>query len=289
MHGAAALLILALAAPGSLGDAAMKHTAAAVALGPRPPGSPAIRKLQQYILTDLKPLGGEIIEDAFTARTPAGPIPMKNIIVRFRGSSGRASIAVTGHYDTKLMPGRPFTGANDGGASAGLLLALAHAVSSRRHADDIYLVWFDGEESIAQWSDTDGLYGSRHLAQRWSADGTLARMKALINVDMIGDRDLGIQRDMNSSPSLQRLVWQVARQQGYGRYFLEDQVFIEDDHTPFVNAGVNALDLIDFNYGPDNSWWHTPEDTMDKLSAASLDAVGQVLMAVLARLDTASH
>ncbi len=285
MHGAAALLILAMASPGSLGELAMKYTRAAVAHGPRPPGSPAIRKLQAYILSELKPLGGEIIQDDFTARTPAGPIAMKNIIVRFRGTSGRAAVAITGHYDTKVMPGTHFVGANDGGASTGLLLALARAVSARKYANDVYIVWFDGEEAIAEWSSTDGLYGSRHLAQRWSGDGTLRTLKALINVDMIGDRDLGIQRDVNSSPALQRLIWQVAREKGHGRHFLNDEVFMEDDHAPFVKAGVNAIDLIDFDYGPGNSWWHTPEDTLDKLSPASLNAVGEVLLAVLERLN----
>jgi len=296
MYGTAALLILALAsahpidagyAPAKsagIGEAAMRHTRAAVAFGPRTPGSPAMRKFQAYILEQLRPLGGEITEDAFTADTPAGRLPMKNIIVRFRGVPGREAVAITGHYDTKIMPGR-FDGANDGAASAGLLLALAREVAYRKRANDVYLVWFDGEEAVAQWSETDGLYGSRHLARRWDGDGTLRRLKALINVDMIGDRDLDITRDGNSSGPLQDLVWRVAREMGYGRHFLDAELYMDDDHVPFASRGVNVLDLIDFNYGPGNSWWHSPEDTLDKLSAASLDVVGKVLLTVLYRLE----
>lgn len=284
MHGATAFLILALASAHPLGDLAMKHTRAAVALGPRKPGSPAMKKFQAYILSKLEPLGGEIIEDSFTAATPAGAIPMKNIIVRFRGTPGVHAVAITGHYDTKIMPFR-FDGANDGATSAGLLLALAQHMAHRKHANDLYFVWFDGEEAISQWSATDGLYGSRHLARRWAADGTLRRLKALINVDMIGDRDLGIAREGYSSSSLQRMVWQTAAELGYGRHFLDDEMYIEDDHVPFVQAGVNALNLIDFSYGPDHSWWHTSEDTLDKLSPRSLDIVGATLVRVLSRLE----
>src|SRR5207248_2120571 len=122
------------------------------------------------------------------------------------------------HYDTKSMPGISFLGANDGGASAGFLLEMAKALAPDERKDDIYLVWFDGEEAIAQWSDYDSLYGSRHLAGKWAADGTLSRIRALINVDMIGDRDLGILQDMNSSAPLRELVWRTADRLGYGKH-----------------------------------------------------------------------
>ena len=127
---------------------------------------------------------------------------------------------------------------------------------------------------------------SRHLAEKWSSDGMLTRIKALINVDMIGDKDLGILEDTNSSRSLLRLVWQTANDLGYGKYFLESATPMEDDHMPFVRKGVNALDLIDFDYGPNNAYWHDEKDTMDKLSAHSLDVVGNVLVAVLRKLQS---
>ena len=266
------------------GAGALEYTRKAVAFGPRPPGSEANRKLQSYIEAQLKPLHCQISFDAFTAQTPAGSIPMRNIIAKFPGSSGRA-IAITGHFDTKPMPGRVFAGANDGGSSTGFLLELAQVVNSTPHPDDIYLVFFDGEEAFGEWSDTNGTFGSRHLAETWAREGMLGRIQALINVDMIGDKDLGILQETMSSAPLRRLVWQTATDLGYGKYFLNFAQATEDDHLPFLRKGVNALDLIDFDFGPNNEYWHTEKDTMDKLSAHSFEVVGNVLAAVLRKLQ----
>jgi Zn-dependent M28 family amino/carboxypeptidase len=240
--------------------------------------------LQEYIAGQLKLDRCEITVDPFTAQTPLGPIRMQNIIAHFRGSNGRA-VALTGHYDTKSMPGTNFVGANDGGSSAGFLLELARVLGARPVKDDVYLVWLDGEEAFVRWSDSDGIYGSRHLAARWSADGTLGRLKALINVDMIGDRDLGILQESNSSGRLRELAWSTAAELGLSRHFLKQAAAVEDDHVPFLLKGVDALDLIDFDYGPDNSYWHTDRDTMDKLSAASFQAVGDVVLEMLKKLE----
>jgi Zn-dependent M28 family amino/carboxypeptidase len=158
-------------------------------------------------------------------------------------------------------------------------------IAHTNHQYDIVLVWFDGEEAVGQWSDADSLYGSRHLETKWAADGTLSRVKALINVDMIGDKNLDIVNDMNSSQSLRELMLQTADGLGYGKYFLRTGGGIDDDHIPFVSAGVNALDIIDFNYGPNNSYWHTEKDTMDKLSAGSFQVVGDVVVKMLQKLD----
>src|SRR6202163_4099595 len=288
MHCTKALLILVACAASAAdfsGTAALEFTRKAVAFGPRPPGSVANQKLQAYIESQLKTLRCQISFDAFTAETPAGRVAMRNIIAKFPGSSGRA-VVVTGHFDSKPMPGRVFVGANDGGSSTGFLLELARVMNSMPHADDISLVWFDGEEAYGEWSDTNGIYGSRHLAATWSRDGTLSRIKALINVDMIGDKDLGILQERNSSPALLKLVWQTAHGLGYGKYFLDSGFATEDDHMPFLRKGVNALDLIDFDYGPNNEYWHTEKDTMNKISAHSLDVVGNVLLAVLRKLQT---
>ncbi len=267
-------------AVGFSGARALEYTRRAVAFGPRPPGSAALEKLRAYILEELRPRGCEIAVDAFRARTPIGVLEMKNLICRFPGASGRA-VAVTGHYDTKLFRDFEFVGADDGGSSTGFLLEMARALAGRPRIDDVYLVWFDGEEAIGQWSDTDGVYGSRHLAARWEADGTLGRLKALINVDMIGDRNLGIMREAYSSPRLLDLIWETARQLGHGRHFLREGGAVEDDHAPFARRGVAAANLIDF----DKPYWHTPGDTMDKLSARSFQVVGDVLMKVLERLE----
>ena len=292
MHGTKIVLIPLLlatlagrvAAAEFSGAQALEFTRAAVAFGPRPSGSPSIRKLQAYILAQLKLCHCEVIQDDFTAETPLGQTPMKNIIARFPGTAGTA-VVVTGHYDTKSMPGRHFVGANDGGSSTGLLLEMARALQGNTHANDVYLVWLDGEEAVAQWTDTDSLYGSRHLAARWGSERILDRIKLLINVDMIGDKDLGILREEESSQNLRILVWDTAKQLGFGRHFLSESTSIADDHLPFLRRGVNALDLIDFDYGPGNSYWHTEKDTMDKLSADSLSVVGKVLLKVLEAMD----
>lgn len=280
------ILALAFAAPAWAqfsGKNAYEHTAALVAFGPRPPASPAIRKAQQYIIGHLKDQGWQVMEDDFVARTPAGRMPMKNIIAVRQGTSGRA-VALSGHYDTKIFPFR-FVGANDGGSSAAFLLEMARALKTVPLKNTVYLVFFDGEEAVREWTAEDSLYGSRHLAERWYRDGTLARLAALINVDMIGDRDLKILREQYSSDTIMRLIWSVARQQGVYEHFNGPAAAIEDDHVPFLRLGARAANLIDFEYGPDNSWWHTPQDTLDKLSPRSFEIVGNVLLDVLRRLD----
>jgi Zn-dependent M28 family amino/carboxypeptidase len=266
------------------GTAALTYTNRAVSFGQRPSGSDAIAKLRSWIEAELKPSGAQVSLDSFQAFTPAGPIPMTNIIARFPGTSGKA-IVITGHYDTKRMPLVNFVGANDGASSTGFLLELAHVLAGQKRTDDIYLVWFDGEEAVAQWSASDSLYGSRHLAEKWTLNGTAGKIKALINVDMIGDKSLDLIQDSNSSSSLRDLVWKTAGSMGYGNYFLPGEGAIDDDHMPFVRAGVNALDLIDFNYGPQNSYWHTDKDTSDKLSAHSFQIVGDVLVKAIAKLQ----
>jgi Zn-dependent M28 family amino/carboxypeptidase len=268
------------AAAGFSGAAALEFTRQAVGFGPRPAGSEANHKLQAYILEQVRVRGAQVIEDAFTAKTPRGDVAMKNILVKFPGTSGRA-IAISGHFDTKLYPGRHFVGANDGGSSTGVLLELAHALAGQPRMDDLYLVFFDGEEAFGEWTDTDSVYGSRHLVERWRADGTLRRLKALINVDMIGDKNLDIKQDGNSTPALRRLVWKAAADLGYQAYFLNDLLTTDDDHMPFIKAGVPALDVIDFNYPP----WHTDDDTLDKISGQSLDVVGTVMLETIQRIE----
>ncbi len=266
------------------GVRALESARKAVALGPRPAGSPAIAKLQAIIRAELQANGWQVSEDTFVAPTPAGKLTMRNIIGKLPGKSGRA-VVFTGHYDTKAIPGVHFVGANDGGASTGWLLEMARVLPKRPRNDDVILVFFDGEEAFGDWSNTNGIYGSRHLAETWKRDGTLLRIKALFNVDMIGDKELRVMDELNSSASLRRLLKTTAKEIGYGAYFPEQAGAIEDDHMPFVRLGVNAIDLIDFDYGPGHVWWHTAQDTMDKLSAKSLQVVGEVLLEVFRRLQ----
>jgi Zn-dependent M28 family amino/carboxypeptidase len=279
-------LLLAQSLPASdfSGAKALEWTAKAVGFGPRQPASPAIAKLQSMIRAELKVNGWQLSEDTFTANTPVGPVVMRNIIARLAGKSGR-SIVFTGHYDTKAMPFTKFVGANDGGSSTGWLLEAARVLPKQPRRDEVVLVFFDGEEAYGAWSDTNGIYGSRHLAEAWNKDGTLTRIKAFINVDMIGDRDLQVIDELNSSTQLRGMVRKAAVDLGYSKQFSGSGQPLEDDHMPFVRKGVNAIDIIDFDYGPNHTWWHTPEDTMDKLSGKSLQAVGDVLMEVFKRLQ----
>jgi Zn-dependent M28 family amino/carboxypeptidase len=240
--------------------------------------------MRDWMRGELARRGCELAGDSFTAVTPAGRIPMTNLIACFRGRSGRA-VVLSGHYDTKLLPAIRFVGANDGGSSTGFLLEMARVLQGRSLRHDVYLVWFDGEEAIGEWSETDGVYGSRHLAAKWRREGALGRILALINVDMIGDRNLGILKESFSTPSLQQRVWTAAARLGFGRHFLDRGWAVEDDHAPFLRMGVAAVNLIDFEYGPGNSWWHTPEDTMDKLSARSFDVVGRTVLEALRELE----
>ena len=266
------------------GVQALASTRHAADFGERPSGSDANARLRSWIVGQLKPLGGELSTDSFQGQTPRGPISMANLILKFPGTSGKA-IVITGHYDTKRIAMVHFVGANDGASSTGVLLELAKALSRIKHSDDFYIVFFDGEEAVAEWTGSDSCYGSRHLAYKWGSDGTLSRLRALINIDMVGDKDLDLLNDGNSSESLRAMVSDVAAKLGYSRYFHKEVAGIDDDHMPFVNAGVNAIDIIDFNYGPSNSYWHTAQDTSDKLSAHSLQVVGDVVLHLVMRLE----
>lgn len=289
MSRAKSLILAALLAPACCaadfsGQSAYDFTAKAVAFGPRPPGSSASRKLSAWLVTTLKSFGYQVIEDRFTARTPRGPVPMVNIIARKPGKPGARALAVSGHYDTKLFP-FTFVGANDAGSSTGAVLELARCLKDTPTAKDIYFIFHDGEEAYGEWTASDSLYGSRNLSAHWKKDGTLARLDALINLDMIGDRDLRIVEEEYSSEVLRRLLWDVAARKGYQRHFDGGRFAVEDDHVPYLRLGVRALNLIDFSYGPNHSWWHTPQDTMDKLSSNSFQIAGSVVAETLLLLD----
>ncbi len=256
------------------GAHAIEYVRQIVALGPRPVGSPAHKRLEEYLRGHLK--NDNLEEDAFTAATPDGQFPMRNFIAKFPGKR-EGIIVISGHYDTLRKPG--FVGANDGGSSAGLLLALADYYRTHKPTGySVWLVWFDGEEAFRQWSDTDSTYGSRHLAKKWAKDGTTGKIKAFLLVDMIGDAGLDILRDTNSTPWLLDMVQQAATKLGYQSHFFARADAIEDDHIPFGKLGVPVVDLIDFDYGFSNVFWHSTEDTMDKLSPESLEIVGSTVV-----------
>jgi glutaminyl-peptide cyclotransferase len=227
-------------------------------------------------------------EDAFVASTPLGNLSMTNLIAKLPGARPQV-VVVAGHYDTKRFDAFPFVGANDGGSSAAFLMELARCLAHRKRMLTYWLVFFDGEEAVERWSAADGLYGSRHLVQKLSVSGELSRLEALILVDMIGDARLGIKREYNSTPWLTDMVFKTAQGFGYGKYFLDSESAVEDDHIPFVNAGVAAVDLIDLDYGPNNGYWHTAQDTLEHCSPLSLTIVGRVVAAVLEELEKPPH
>jgi len=264
------------------GARAMQYVREIVGMGPRPVGSEAHRKLESYLLSHLK--GVTVEQDAFTASTPAGNLPMRNLIAKFPGSKPGVIVIAT-HYDT-LYGRKDFVGANDGGSGTGLLLELANQLrAGRRSGYSVWLAWLDGEEAVKNWSKSDSLYGSRHLAEKWQKEGTLRQIKAFLLADMIGDAELNIEREQNSTPWLEDLVHQAASRLGYQSHFFARQMAIEDDHLPLARADVPVADLIDLEYGYNHVFWHTTQDTLDKLSAKSLEITGDVLLETIRLLD----
>jgi Zn-dependent M28 family amino/carboxypeptidase len=262
----------------------MEHVRHLVGLGPRPSGSTAHETMQRYIAEKAESSGWAVEQDRFTATTPEGQVAMNNIVASRPGTSDRV-IILAAHYDTKLFREFRFVGANDGASGTGLLLALAPALAARNYKHTIWLVWLDGEEAFRDWTDVDSLYGSRHMAAKLQADGGVSKIAAFVLVDMVGDRDLDIRRETNSTPWLTDLVWDAARRLGHQRYFSNATHTISDDHLPFLEAGIPSVDLIDYNYGRNNGYWHTAEDTLDKVSAQSLQVVGEVVLEAVAELD----
>lgn len=260
-----------------------------VSFGPRPVGSDALQASRTWIIGQLEKAGCKVVQDRFVGDTPDGNIPMVNLIAEIPGREPDKIVMIAGHYDTKLEKSFRFAGANDGGSSAAFLLEMARELRQTRHRLTYWIVFFDGEEALRTWSDSDSLYGSRHFVGKLTAGGELSRIQAMILVDMIGDAHLDIHWDQESTSWLNKLVFQQADKLGYSRYFLRQPTAVVDDHIPFVNAGVSAADLIDFDYGPDNSYWHSAQDTIQHCSPSSLTIVGRVVKATLDELDRSPH
>jgi glutaminyl-peptide cyclotransferase len=258
--------------------AAFRHLERLVAIGPRPAGSAGGARARDYIAAELRHAGVKVRVEPFEADTPDGRIKMANVVGVVAGRRGDV-IMLAGHYDTKVFREFRFVGANDGGSSAALLLELARALAARPREFTYWVAFFDGEEARGAWTPTDSLYGSRRMAADLGRRGQLPR--ALIVADMIGDRDLGIRREASSTPWLTDLVWDSARRLGQSTYFLPEAMAVEDDHAPFLRAGVPAVLIIDFDFPP----WHTAADTLDKVSARSLQIVGDVILDALPAVE----
>ncbi|HEY1909361.1 MAG TPA: M28 family peptidase [Vicinamibacterales bacterium] len=282
-----ALLVFALAVqvvtPVPKFDAgrAWEHLRQLVAIGPRPSGSPAIEQTRQYIKDQLSALGVATTEQTWEDQTPIDKVKMVNLVATIPGAH-KDRIVFAGHYDTKLYREFRFVGASDGGSSAAFLLELARVLKNRHNPLTIELLFLDGEEArMPDWHGTDNTYGSRHYVDLAKRDGSLTSLKAMLLIDMIGDRDLDIRRDTNSTPWLTDTIWAAARHQNLDEYFIADSTRIEDDHLPFLAAGVPSVDIIDLDY----EQWHTAKDTLDAVSARSLQVVGDVVLAALPQIE----
>jgi len=273
------------AAPKVDGKRAIQYAQEIVNFGPRPIGSETHRKVEDYIKSKLQ--GLQIEEDKFTANTTAGNFPLNNIVAKIPGKKD-GIIVLASHYDTNYpLRDENFVGANDGAATSGLLIEMANQLKAK--ANDGYSIWFlftDGEEATVNWSAQDSLYGTKHLAKKWQQDGTAAKIKAFILLDMIGDKDLDVDKDGNSTPWLQEVIGRAAERTGNKKYFYNSEQAMDDDHLPFKDINVPVVDLIDFTYGFNNLYHHTTEDKMDKISANSLQVVGDTVLESIRALNT---
>ncbi len=273
---------------------AFQYVKEIVAFGPRPVGSANHKKVEDYLLAHLK--GDNVENDIFTTDTPEGKFPVHNIVAKFPGTK-EGIIVIASHYDTNYpLRNTSYVGANDGASSSALLLEFANQLrGKKRDGYSIWLVWDDAEEAIKPDGSgglpqvmpfmDDSLYGITHLAEKWQADGTLKKIKAFLLADMIGDADLNIERDSSSTPWLEAVVYEAASRLGYQSHFFARTQEVDDDHSPFLKRGVAAADIIDFDYGYDNVFWHTTQDTVDKLSPKSLEIVGDTMLEAVRILD----
>lgn len=268
------------------GARALEEVRNFVALGPRDSGTPGAAQAANYLRVRLREIGVEAEIQEFREASPKGEVTFRNVLGRIPGTSSRI-LLFGSHYDTKAgIEG--FEGANDSGSSTGLLLELAQGYAQAGPpALEVRFAFFDGEECMKAYGPGDGFHGSKHLAQTMEADGSLSNVAALILLDMVGDRDLTVTIPRNSTPWLTALAFEAARAEGVREKFRLHPQPIGDDHVAFLKRGVPAIDLIDFEFGSGpgkNDYWHTPADSMDKLSAESLGIVGRVAARLAAEI-----
>jgi len=259
---------------------AWEHLRQQVAIGPRPSGSPGNVKNRDYIKAQMAKLGIKVTEQPFEGATPLGPVKMVNLIATIPGQR-TDRIVLASHFDTKLFREIRFVGASDGASSTAALIELARVIKARKQLPfTIELLFLDGEEAVIEWQGTDNTYGSRYYVEAARKSGSLKSLRALILLDMIGDRNLTIRRESNSTRWLTDIVWATAKKLGH-KAFMDEETTVEDDHIPFLKAGVPSLDIIDLDYPQ----WHTAEDTLDAVGARSLQVVGETVVAALPLIE----
>ena len=267
------------------GKHAFAHVAKQVSFGPHPSGSTAIAQVQEYLLTELKSYGCTVETDAFSSDTPIGRISMKNILAKIPGEKPDVILLAT-HYDTArsardprtggVYPMPTFVGADDGGSSTALMLEVARLLCAQHGKYAVWIAFFDGEEAMHDWSDTDSRYGSRQMAARLSTSGDIKKIRAFLLADIVGGRNARFLREASSTAALVDLIWSTAARLGYSAVFLNDSTAAQDDHDSFLKRGVPSVDVIgDFL---NNGYWHTPRDTLDKISPKMLAIVAHVFL-----------
>lgn len=270
------------------GQKAMDRVKKILAIGPRPSGSTGARKSAEFIAEEAKKAGAQNVTiDSWREETGNGPLTFNNIYAEIPGKT-EEFIILASHFDTKKLPEIPtFNGANDSGSSTGLLLEIIHVLASNPipNLPTVRVYFFDGEESVQSYTENDGLHGSKRAARILKENKEIYNCRAMILLDMIGDKNLNITISPDTDPTLTRLLFTTARKEGVSDHFtMFKQGSILDDHVPFQQLGVPCINIIDFDYGPDNSWWHTEEDTIDKISPESLEITGNVVIRMLMTL-----
>ena len=262
------------------GKRAFAQVAKQVSFGPRPSGSQAIVHLQDYLQSELKSYGCSVETDSFGADTPVGRLPMKNILVKIPGEKPGVILLGT-HYDTKILDN--FVGADDGGSSTGVMLELARLLCPQHGKYAVWIAFFDGEEAVKVWSDSDSRYGSRQMSAKLAASGDLKKIRAFLLADIVGGRTARFLREDHSTPTLVDLIWNTSANLGYSAIFPNESTSAQDDHDSFSKRGVPSVDVIgDF---VNNGYWHTPQDALDKISAKTLAITGHVFLETVKQLQ----
>lgn len=273
-------------------DRAFAHVKKMVEIGPRVAGSKELARTREYIISELRSYGLQVSTDEFKAKTPIGERRMVNITAELPGETSDC-IMLASHYDTKLYKEFRFVGANDSGSSTGALLEMARVLAARKQRPRFtyWFAFFDGEEAFCKnWDDCstptapDNTYGSRRYVANLIDRGELKRVRAMILLDMVGYKNLKLERDTSSTTWIVNTIWETARELGYAAQFIDAEQSVTDDHTPFLQAGIEAANLIQLG-AQIYPHWHTAEDTLDKISPRSLQIVGEVLLASLPRIE----
>lgn len=267
------------------GKEAYQLTSEIVAIGPRPPASPEIEKVRELIRAHVEKNGLTLQKRPFVARTPKGMKPMVNLSYVIPGNKKQhGPVILLAHYDSKYFPNMKFIGANDAASSVALLLTLTKAIQHLQLAFDVQVVFVDGEEAFVEWNFNDSLYGSRQMAQDVRGVAT----KAVIVVDMIGDKDLSFVRTRGVDKTLLSYLESSLQEMNQGERMEKQWSYVMDDHTPFVEMGIPSLHLMDFTFGgkkQPGTFWHTDQDNMENISAESLSIAGEVILRILKKIN----